>query len=208
MDELIKAIVTIAALVGLSVLSSWMKKRSETEQAEEWPEEKNASPTRTPPVRQRSTLAPPPSQPRPAKALNWEEELRRLLEGDTAPPPPPPPIVIQEIRPEPVQEIAPVVPAPMHRAIAAETEEEGPQGILASLTDSRKAYERALRIQDETSRHLKHAAASARVAPVVMQRTTLAPDIQDMVRNLHAPSQARRAFIASLIFNPPKALEH
>lgn len=117
--------------------------------------------------------AAPPAIPRPVKASDWEEELRRLLEGEepvvrpktptpppvvaapqgqlpppsrTAPHPPPLPPVAPAPQPAPVPSILPR-PAVPPRPVIDETV-EAPTRPLAHLLQSSQAYERASRLQD------------------------------------------------------------
>jgi hypothetical protein len=208
MDELIKVLVTIVALVVLSGISSWMRKREAGDQADHWPDETTAPRPRTPsPMPRPRPAAPSPPTQGPT---SWEEELRRLLTGEAEPPPPPPPVVIQETRPTPAPPSLPepVLAAPMRTYSSVETAaEEGPKGESPGLVESRRAHERAVRIHQDTSERLEHAAQSATPPAKVMRRIQLAPDIRDLARGLHSRSNARRAFVASLIFSPPKAFE-
>ncbi|MEO5803788.1 MAG: hypothetical protein ABIR24_09675 [Verrucomicrobiota bacterium] len=86
-------------IAGGSALFNWLKKRGE--KSEDWSESEMPPPTRRTPT-STPPLAPPVS--RPAKTTNWEEELRRMLEGavPTTQNPAPPPLVIQERKPPPV----------------------------------------------------------------------------------------------------------
>ncbi|MFA6546979.1 MAG: hypothetical protein WCS99_21360, partial [Limisphaerales bacterium] len=99
------------AIVVISAISSWLQKRNQKNgQPEPWGGEDDQNY----PSQQRGgrgTAAPNPNQ-----ALNWEEELKRLLEGQPpldstagTPPPPPPPIVRRQTPPPPP------VPVPVSR---------------------------------------------------------------------------------------------
>jgi hypothetical protein len=101
-------------IAGGSALFNWIKKRGE--KAEDW---SDAELPRAP--RRDSTLergSPPPISQPPKQPTNWEEELRRMLEGTTAPQPPPirtpPPMVVLERKPPPPvpHQPAPVRPEP------------------------------------------------------------------------------------------------
>lgn len=82
----------VLAIVVISALSSWFQNRNKKkDQAEPWggEDDENYNP-------QRSSGANTPAS-NPNQALNWEEELKRLLEGkppldSTAGAPPPPPL--------------------------------------------------------------------------------------------------------------------
>ncbi len=83
-------------IAGGSALFNWLKKRGETEK--DWSEVEAPPPTRRDSSFERN--APPVSIP--AKTTNWEEELRRMLEGtvpSTRNPVPPP--IFQEQKPRP-----------------------------------------------------------------------------------------------------------
>jgi hypothetical protein len=102
-------------IAGATALFNWLQKRNQ--EPEDWAGQQPPRPNRTPtPTR---SSPPPLPQTQPArKTTDWEEELRRMLEGTAAPPPPPPPVrapapvVIQEKRPA---EPPPSRPAPPPR---------------------------------------------------------------------------------------------
>ncbi len=97
-------------IAGGSALFNWLKKRGE--KTEDW-----GDTNMPPPIRRESTLersSPPPISQPTKQATNWEEELRRMLEG-TVPTTrtPPPPIVIQERKaPPPIPRPQPVPQRP------------------------------------------------------------------------------------------------
>jgi hypothetical protein len=93
----IESFFVFLVIAAISALANWLKNRGEKET--DWSDLETPPPTRRTPPSGRST---PPSMPRPttgtSPSSNWEEELRRMLEGTvpTAPRPAPPPIVVQE----------------------------------------------------------------------------------------------------------------
>ena len=95
----IESFFVFLVIAAISALANWLKNRGEKET--DWSDLETPPPTRrTPPPR--TSTAPPVSRPPTAKSpsSNWEEELRRMLEGTvpTTPRPAPPPIVVQERR--------------------------------------------------------------------------------------------------------------
>lgn len=76
-----------------SALFNWFKKRGEN--GTDWSDVEGPTPPRRTPT-PRTSPAPPVAPP--AKTTNWEEELRRMLEGTIPTTQAPPPIVIPERR--------------------------------------------------------------------------------------------------------------
>lgn len=104
----IESFLIFLLIAGGSALFNWLKKRGEKEN--DWSEAELPRPTRRESTLERGS-PPPISQPT-KKATNWEEELRRMLEGTvpTTQNPTPPPIIIQERKAPPA---IPRQPAPM-----------------------------------------------------------------------------------------------
>ena len=98
-------------IAGASALFNWYKKRNE--KPDNWTS--SETPVERPEPLPQRRPTPPVAQPQ-KKATDWEEELRRMLEGTTLPTPPqrtPPPVVLQERRPVPAPppRSAPLPPA-------------------------------------------------------------------------------------------------
>jgi hypothetical protein len=74
-----------------SAVFNWFKNRGEN--GTDWSETEAPPPGRRPPVFKTPTA---PAVPRPTQTTNWEEELRRMLEGTIPTTRTPPPVVIQE----------------------------------------------------------------------------------------------------------------
>ena len=83
---LIQFLVTIAFLIVVTIFN-WIKKQAHSAEPTETRSEREPSSPGQPTAHSRRS-SPPPAAPRPT---SWEEELRRLLEGESAPPPPLPP---------------------------------------------------------------------------------------------------------------------
>ncbi len=210
------------AVVVISAISSWLQSRNKKEgQSEPWGGEDDEA------YRQRRTGGSSPPTPNPNQPLNWEEELKRLLEGTvSAPPPVPPPPVHRRVPPPPP------VPARVSRESLPTEDEHQParesaatpwQDVsldslpeptkpLATLEHSTQAYQRAAqlheavaarmqRVDEQTEKHGKPLSA-----PVPTRRVTN-PDARAVVSLLRRPATARQALLASFVLAPPKALE-
>ncbi len=199
MDQLIIAVI-ILAISGISTLIQ--KKRQRQGEGQ--------SPPAPPSPRQRRPTR-PQAEPSPSesKPLDWEEQLRRLLEGEPAAPepkpsPPSPPLVLETRASPPPPLPASATP----QMVYTETEEEAARS-LAPLTQSAASYDRASHLQDLTAARLReasgrtdHPTAPARVA----RRTAASPALAAALAQLRQPQTVQQAIITSLILGPPKAL--
>jgi len=167
-----------------SALSGYLqkKRRREAEQAER--------PT-TPPGER-----PVPSWP--ATTRDWQEELRRILQGELKPAPPhpvaPPPI------PPPVRK-TPKSPVPVPER------SEGTVQLPSPLTQSASAYSRAAQLATRVEKRLQaiDAQTTSHVrAPGTRPKVSSAAAV--VKRWTRDPESVREAFIASLIFGPPVGL--
>lgn len=176
----------IVVIVLVSALANWLSKRRE------------GKPTNGPADR----AEPKPAPGKPAGEFNLEETLRRLLgeapPAPVAPPPPPPPLPREpqaRMRPvrvrreeKPRESVPPVPPGlPLSRAVARASVEVDTAG---------KESEQAARRFEHWNQE------GRRIARVVRRRsgTRSAARWRD-------PRSARQAFVASLVFAPPKGLE-
>ncbi|MBI5773440.1 MAG: hypothetical protein HZA89_06820 [Verrucomicrobia bacterium] len=198
------------AFVAVSVISNWIKKKGEQQQEDPWtsddetPSRPTAEPRRTAP-------------PAPQKITNWEEELRRVLEGNipttSSPPPPlPPPIVVVEQRPAPPPKSFELKSAPVLSRVRVEesSDEEMQGGRLATLSQSAAAHARASHLQVQLAQRFQQSGGStARNTSTVPVAHRAAPTAEmAAIRQLfRQPSTVRQAVVASLILGPPKALE-
>lgn len=158
----IETVITLLIFVGLSVLSTWIKNRNAGKSADDLP---------PPPLIPRRGQPNRPAQPaRGQKPASWEEELRRLLEGESPAAPPPQPILVERRAPEP----PPLRPTPVaqrpspftaSRRAVAEEEESAEGGGLAvdmptlSQAASTQAY--ASQIDDRAGKRLRQGGAFA-----------------------------------------------
>jgi hypothetical protein len=212
MDSLITALV----LLVVSAIATWMKKKAATGQDDST---------------QDAPQAPPPmNRPRPASPTSWEEELRRLLEGQstTAPPsarPPPmqaPPPMVVTPRPRPVSPTPPIVvrpvlvsperravistprPAPAPMPVPSRIEISAAQ--LAPLRQSGEAYQRANQPDKQVAEQISPV-PGRQVLATSISRRTVSPEITQVVSLFKSARSARQAVIASLILGPPRSIE-
>ena len=209
----LESLLFFLVLIVISGLSTWLQKRRQAgEDQAEW--EPGEGPGRTPPRPHGAPQAPPagPRRPMPAPLQNWEEELRRLLEGDRYQPPEPPP----QAAPPPLPTVssqrpsAPGPAAPRRTVVSAHrsVEVEGPR--TSRLEESEQAYRHAQRLQVEAAERLRKAQAKTarhRTVRGRVEHPTRGSDILAARALLSKPRLARRAIIASVILGQPKGYE-
>lgn len=219
----------VLAIVVISALSSWFQNRNKKkDQAEPWggEDDENYNP-------QRSSGANTPAS-NPNQALNWEEELKRLLEGkppldSTAGAPPPPPVI---------RRVPPPPPPPLPVSVSRESlpteadwqtsresaatpwqdasldSQPAPTKPLANLEQSTQAYQRAAQLHEAVATRMRQVDDQTEkhgkplVASRVVRREQGSPDARAVVALLRQPATARQALLASFVLAPPKALEH
>lgn len=214
------------AVVVISAISSWLQSRNKKEeQPPPWGGEDDEA------YQQQRTGSGGSTPPNPNQPLNWEEELKRLLEGKppldgtvgTPPPPPPPPPIIRRTPPP--------VPEPVSRESEGVDEESiasressspwqdtsldslpEPNKPLATLGKSADAYQRATQLHETVAARMRQVGEQTEkhgkplLAPVPMG-CAINADAQTVVTLLRQPATARQALIASFVLAPPKALE-
>ncbi|MEQ2008692.1 MAG: hypothetical protein ABMA26_18085 [Limisphaerales bacterium] len=218
----------VLAIVIISALSSWFQSRNKKkDQAEPWggEDDENYQPHRS---SGSSTPAPAPNQ-----ALNWEEELKRLLEGKPpldstagAPPPMPPPIVRRVPPPPPVpQRVSRESQGVDEESIASRESSSPwkdtsydslpePTKPLANLEHHTQAYQRATQLHESVAARMHHVSEQTEkhgkplAAPRMIRRDAGSADARAVVALLRRPSTARQALLASFVLAPPKALEN
>ena len=156
----VSTLITLVVYVAISALSSWLKNRNAEKSADELP---------PPPLIPRRGQPNRPSPPaREQKPVSWEEELRRLLEGESPAAPPPQPIIIERRAPEPPP-LRPVTQTPPRlaagRRAVAEEEQSAEGGGLAvdmptlSQAASTQAY--AAQVDERAGKRLRQGGAFA-----------------------------------------------
>ncbi|MBA4150626.1 MAG: hypothetical protein H0X66_21140 [Verrucomicrobia bacterium] len=225
----------VLLIMAASALFNWWQKRKQGEQ-DEWSGLDQPTPPNAP------TSA-------PRQTTNWEEELRRMLEGEQPAAPPAAPPVIREQRPTPRTATSRPMPSPTPPPVQPVKTYRGdcehcnghlefPSNLTGSdircphchrqtrlfpLTEiiaeprpqrpDLSPVPRRTAVQAPT--HAEHALAArfAEVAPrgsshaAVVQRRETSYEVQKVVSLFQHPRTARHAVIASIILNPPKALE-
>ena len=225
-------------IMGASALFNWIQKRSQ--KGSEWED-----------VERRPT-----GKPTRKATVNWEEELRKMLDVPSPQPPPvaPPPVIPQH-RPTPAP---PPVPAPVQRPtmhlppvfqqvkmykghceecgghiefpsnLMGETivcphcykrtalqpyedtrvEQISHQTEIASLKESASAYERASHLDKAVAQRFQQLEQQpVSITTTIESYKKRSAEIDSVVAMLRNPKTARQAVIASVILNPPKALE-
>src|SRR5262245_2323008 len=150
-----KQLIILAVIVAIYFIQEWWKQRQERA--------RRAQDGFDPASR---TGAPDPASSAP-KTSNWEEELRRLLEGDpVAPPPGPPaspapaprPIAVPRPLPATVRRTVPTprpVPVPIPVLVTDDDMDRGLPVHLPQLTQSAQAYQRASQIDVRVAERLR-----------------------------------------------------
>ena len=223
------SLLTLLVFLLISGAAALLKRRQRTNETESWPEPPPASSRPGPGT-------PPASAPRPGPTGSWEEELRRLLEGETPVPPPrpvPPPIRPQRPPPAP-RSVPPPLPRPLvitplpapppplsakpaarpppkvEAMSPAGESSEAPSARLATMAESTAALHRASRLHDGVARHLEQIDAQTEhhlVKTPASRRRSASPDLTQAVSLIRSPRSARQAVVAAMILGPPKALE-
>lgn len=156
-------------------------------------------PGRTPPTR-REASAPEDSSPE-----GWEEELRRLIEGEGSSPPRP----LEPSVPAPVPPPLPATPLPQP-VPARRTAPSVPEQV-DPLEASTRAYFKASQVEDATAALLSAATSkierpSAGAFLTLSRRQEPSPAGISARRLLRNRQSLREAMVASVILGPPRAL--
>ena len=155
----VEGAIILLVLWLLSALFNWIKRRAE--------EKQSGAPAPAPP--RPGEHPAPATAPAPA-AKTWEEELKRLLEGEspssTPPPPPPvaPPLIVTVPPPVLAPARTPARATTTRRTAAAEPiseDSEGPSRPLATLRESEAARRRTGSLERRTGERLQKAQALA-----------------------------------------------
>lgn len=148
---------------------------------------------------------PPASQGDPAPTTDWEEQLRRLLEGES--PAPARPAESWE-RPIPVPAPPPLPPAPQ-RVVTVRTQPRLP-GKTDTLEAATRAYFKAGQVDAKTENRFRNIDAQVsdhKPVPVRSALSRRSPAVVAALRQLNTPSSVQQAMVAAMILGPPRALE-
>lgn len=213
LDTIVFLVIVVVTLLG----KLFGKKELEAE--DEWPKEDTNSNRRN----RASTTG-------SAGALDWEEEMRRLLEGKPPRDPgsvQPPPLVREIPRPSP----PPLKSVPASKDPAHCVNEEShsldrdsrswdvespsldhrgsPQIQLASLSESASSYSRAQDLHEQVAARMREVDELRKRVPKLPGRRAggKSADAAKVVTMLKSPQTARQAIIATMILGPSKAFE-
>ena len=204
----LESLLIFLVFIILSGVSTWLqKKRQSEEEPPEWlpPEE-----GRRMPPRPDSAEPAGPRRPRPAALESWEEELRRLLQGEPPRAPAPPPL--------PVPSTEGPASGPLRRSgqdsaparVPSGWGERPVEGASGRLEDSARAYRQARALQEEAAERLRKAQAKTAAHQRgygLIRRVSGREDIRAARALLASPRSARQAIIASVVLGTPRGLE-
>ncbi|MBU6400920.1 MAG: hypothetical protein KGS61_11420 [Verrucomicrobia bacterium] len=224
-NDLVNLVVVL--FIVLSAVSNLLRRKSSRS-------EEDGAQTPAPPADHPALRPPPPLAPRPAarppKPVDWQEELRRLLAGQTEAPPP-----IRVPPPTPLAAPPSIRPPQIRAGVAPPTSGvEAAAAGLATLRESQAAYQQARQMDEAVSERLEqrgalsqamsvyqqaslldqqvavrlHAVTSRPVRPTtVVRRTVHSVEISQTRALFRHPATARQAVIAAVILGPPPGLE-
>jgi len=201
-------LIFIAVVVVLSLLHAWWKKKQEANEDESnpWPGYPPRHRPKIPPAGQPT----PPPQP---KAASWEEELRRLLQGDEPARPAPPPVVVQQPHPAPPPLPRAAAPRPVlaPRPILVEQAdpdmEKGLPVQMPTLAQSAQAYLRASQLGSKVAQHMQRVDQLVTTHQKLDLKKEVSPAIRQAIGLVRHRQSQRAAIIAGIILGPPKAME-
>jgi hypothetical protein len=219
-STLIQFLLTMAFVTVVAIFN-WIKRRSQSEEPAETGSEQRLPPTtrapsqRTPaspaPQPIPSARTPAPSAPRPApRKIDWQEELRRMLEGDEqAAPTPRSAPTPHTAAPPPLVVAPPALPAsrPVPARPISPEQERGLPVQLRGLTTSIQTYQRASQLDQNVADHLLQVTERVRRHQPTRQGSLASQDIAHTLALLRTQPGLRSVIMASIVLGPPKALE-
>jgi len=204
-------LIFIAIFVILSLLHSWWKKRQEEQEND--PADRSGQPRPQPGPRSApGQPAPPPAM---ASPRNWEEELSRLLRGESAAPPAapapprrPPPVPVPapaaraSVRPSPRRPVR--APQPTTGSGSDPDMDKGLPVHLPGLTQSAQAYLRASQLEFKVADRMRRVEQQVAAHKTVAVTRQVRPEIDQALRLLRDRQSQRAAFVAGVVFGPPR----
>lgn len=186
------------------MLHSWWQKRKGEGDPEStpWP---TPNPRRTPAPPGQN----PPARPPQPAAASWEEELRRLLQGEEPSGPASPPVVVQSA-PPPLPRPAPQALPPLRTVPASRVEVELDAGVgrqMSAMQESAQAFLHGSMPASEVTRHMEQAHPHVAEHRTLNFRKPASPEIRQAVALVRERQSQRAAIIAGIILGPPKAME-
>lgn len=203
MDSLLGAIV----LLIITALSSWMQKRAQSKRDESESEPLPPRPKAPPRIPRATEPAPPPATPPPRRS-QWEEDLRRLLEGETeSETAAEPPVMVRREVQSPPPPAPPAPRPPGAPPVVLTAEAEGPS-LNQRLAEAEAAYAKARQLHEETARRLQDVVAQTKRRVTTAERAGEPHrDTAAAIRLLSQPQGLRQAIIAAVVLSPPKGME-
>lgn len=195
-------LIFVAVIAVLSILHSWWKKRQEAaeSQAEEVQSDR---PPRTPGGRVQT--------PRPSTASNWEEELRRLLQGEEVQRPVPRPVILSPSPmappPLPVPSVRRPAPEPVFASQSDPDMDIGLPVRMPTMADSAQAFLRASNIEAKVAAHMQRADQQVASHPKFVLKREASPEVRQAVSLVRNRQSQRAVILAGIILGPPKAME-
>jgi hypothetical protein len=205
-----ESLLVFLGLILISAISNWLKQKRQSDHPDS-PAHPELRPRPYPP-RRAAAMPPVTAPPAPPKRTSWEEEMRRLLGGEpetiqppALPSPPPTPRAAPEAReigaPMPALQIPPRTPveeSPNLELITRKLE-------LARMAESAQAYQIGQQVPEQIAERLQQ--VDSQIALPGHGRRGVSPERSRGLNIVRDQSSARQAFIATLVFGPPKALE-
>jgi len=209
----IDSLIGLLIFVAISIVASWLQKRQRGGQDQETP-----APARHHP-HHADRAEPPPIQHPSQKPASWEEELKRLLEGqlpETEPAPPPlPPVIVQTPRqaPSPIHDAPTPPPEHAHKSVFDVLEQRNPVDVdmdpgfhsLPGLTESDQAYQQASQLDRKVEQHLQEVTRHP-VGATHVRHKAVTSEASVALALLRDPKSARSGMLLSVILGPPRAL--
>ena len=146
-----------------------------------------------------------------ARRINWEEQLRRALEGPQTEPPISPRRPTQEPRTSSERPfLAPTTPSYIPQSLPRQPRvAEQDQGFpveLPGLTTSIQSYERASQLDENVGQRLRMVGKQIELHPVRLQGKIISQQVEEARALLRTPTSLRTLIMASVILGPPKGL--
>ena len=208
-----ESLLVFAAFIVLSAVANWVKRRRGGKDADAWPAETDVPAPRRPTQRTQPPLT--PVVPTPAKRFDLEQELRRLLGEEEPPkpepaaPPPLPPVVARTLKPATTPTPFPRIPSVLENIPVEETrhvEQTTRAYPLTRMAEARQDFQKASQLSAQVVERM-HQVDEHVAHHLIKSRTTIPSQTAELVRVLRQPRTARQAFVTSLVFGPPKALD-
>ncbi len=199
-------LIFLVAVVVISMLHSWWQKRKGEGEPESpaWPVPNPRRPSVPP---RQSPQTRPPQPP----AASWEDELRRLLQGEEPSRPAAPPVVVQSAPPPPLpRAVAPrprVVSKPEPTVDLGGEMESSLPVHMPTLEHSAQAFLRASQLESKVAAHMNRVDQQVTMHTGLEVKRQTSPAVQEALGLVRNRQSQRAAILAGIILGPPKAME-